>query len=144
MDDVDARCPRVSKGVTSNVASYALAYARASAFRNVSRKIAKNAKFLDDQKRRYFVASVVCRTSASAAVGFAASAQVGEDRDDQVGGEPDVFVAHRLIDVDQDQDAAEEDSEQDVCPLRDLVRREEVREHQQIDQHHDPRGEERK
>lgn len=80
----------------------------------------------------------------AAAVGFAAASEVCHDGDDQMGDEPDIFVAHVLIDIDQDEHSRENDAEQDVGPLRNAVRREEVRIHRQIDEHHDPREEQRK
>lgn len=80
----------------------------------------------------------------AAAVGFAAASQVCHDGDDQMGDEPDIFVAHVLIDIDQDEHSRENDAEQYVGPLRNAVRREEVGIHRQIDEHHDPREEQRK
>lgn len=75
---------------------------------------------------------------------FPASAKVREQHYDQVGGEPDVVVAHILVDVDQDQDTRRKYAEQDVGPLRDGVRRERRRKHHEIHQHHEPRKKERK
>lgn len=60
-----------------------------------------------------------------------------------MGYEPNVVVAHVLIDIDQDQYSGKEDAQENVSPLRDAVRREELREHQQIDQQHDARDEQR-
>jgi hypothetical protein len=49
---------------------------------------------------------------------FAAAAEIGQDHHDQMRGEPDVFVAHILVDIDQDQNARRENAEQNVGLLR--------------------------
>ena len=52
------------------------------------------------------------RSTAASAVGLVRTAHVREDRDDQVGGEPDIVVTHVLVNVDQDQDTREKYAEQ--------------------------------
>lgn len=81
--------------------------------------------------------------SANTALCRFAAAEVRQDRDYQVGGEPDVFVAHVLIDVDENQDSWKESSEHDIGPLGNGVSRKIRRESEKIYEHHDPRGEER-
>jgi len=68
---------------------------------------------------------------------LAASAEIGEDHDDQMCDEPNVFDAEILVDIDQDQDARHEDAKKDIGPLRDGVRREEFGEQEQINQEDD-------
>ncbi len=72
------------------------------------------------------------------------SAKVREDHHDQVGGKPNVVIAHVLVDVDQYQDARSKYPKQQIGQLRHTVRREQVREQKQIHQHHDPRCKKRK
>jgi len=59
-------------------------------------------------------------------------------------GKPDIVVPHILVNVDKDKHAWSEHAEQKIGPLRDRVGREELRIHQQINDHYDPRKEERK
>ncbi len=53
-------------------------------------------------------------------------ARIREHRGDEVGDEPDIFVTHVLIDVDQDQHAWKQESQEYVSPDRDRVRRIEI------------------
>src|SRR5438045_733282 len=83
-------------------------------------------------------------SAPSAATGLAASAEVGKDRYYQMSGKPDVVVTHVLINVDQYQNARHKNAQNDVCYLRDAVRRVEIWENEKIDEQHDAREEERK
>lgn len=49
--------------------------------------------------------------------GLTGPAQVREDRSDQMGGEPDILIAHVLIDVDQDQHPRKENAQDNVSPV---------------------------
>ena len=51
-----------------------------------------------------------------------AAAEVGQDHHHKMGCEPNVFVAHILIDVDQYQYPRSEYSKCDIDPIRDEVR----------------------
>lgn len=89
------------------------------------------------------IVALCFRSPIAAAACLAASAEVGEEHDDEMGDEPDVVIAHVLIDVDQNEYARGEDAEQDVRPYGDYVLRKQAGEHQQIDKHHYPRKEKR-
>lgn len=75
---------------------------------------------------------------------FAASAHIREDRHYQMGGKPYIVIAHCLIDVDQYQNTRKKHAEKHVGPLWNRIYRKQMRVHQQIDQHHDPRHKKRK
>ena len=74
--------------------------------------------------------------------GRTAAAKIGKDHDYQMSGEPNIVVAHILIDVYQDKYARSKGAEQQIGPLRNGVWREQIRIQKQENEHHDPRKEE--
>ena len=61
-----------------------------------------------------------------------------------MGDEPDIVGTHILVDIDQDQHPRHEDTEQDICPLRDRVCRIKIRIQKEEDEQNDTREKQRK
>ena len=57
--------------------------------------------------------------------------------------EPDILVAHVLIDVNQDENSRKEQAEQNIRPVRETIRRVDLRIEQYEDDKNQPREEER-
>ena len=82
---------------------------------------------------------VLVRHPSSPANCFAAAAEVGNDHHNEMCYEPDIDRSHVLVDVDQDENAGHEDSEQDIGPLRYGILRVKIRKQEEVNEQDDAR-----
>jgi len=82
-------------------------------------------------------------TCAPASDSLARSTDIREHGGDEVDDEPDIFVAHVLIDVDEDQHPGKEKPEKYVRPVGQAIRRIELRIEEYEDEKNKPREEDR-
>lgn len=75
---------------------------------------------------------------------LSAAAEISQDHHHEMNDEPDVVIAHILVDIDQYQHSRKNDAKQKVSPLRHIVGRIKVGIKKEIDDHHQPRKKERK
>ena len=80
-------------------------------------------RFIEPMKRIAFLKLRLLVSSTSpSSNGLTRTARVSEYRRDEMCGEPDIFVTHGQVDVEEDQNSREEESEQKIRPIRDGVR----------------------
>ena len=65
---------------------------------------------------------------AASAASFALATQICQDRNDQMGGEPDIVVTHVLVDIDENENPWEQNAQEYVGPLRHHISRVQLRE----------------